>query len=67
MHQMTKMYLRREVLLKLQYWNKLEKIKMRLENLNLKNIALEFIEWKETMDKEVLKTDIVIFPYLNDH
>ena len=47
--------------------NKLDKIKMRLENLNLKNIALEFIEWNESMDKEVVTTDIVIIPYLNDH
>ncbi len=47
--------------------HKLEKIRIRLGSLNLKNISLEFIEWNKEMDKEVLKTDIVIIPYLNDH
>ena len=47
--------------------HKLEKIRMRLSSLNLKNISLEFIEWTKEMDEEVLKTDIVIIPYLNDH
>ena len=31
-----------------------------------KNISLEFIKWNESMDKEVITTDIVIIPYLND-
>ena len=47
--------------------NKLDKIRSKLSNLNLKNISLEFIKWNELMDKEVITTDIVIIPYLNDH
>jgi len=47
--------------------NKLDKIKSKLSNFNLKNISLEFIKWNESMDKEVVTTDIVIIPYLNDH
>ena len=47
--------------------NKSDKIRSKLSNLNLKNISLEFIKWNELMDKEVITTDIVIIPYLNDH
>ena len=47
--------------------NKSDKIRSKLSNLNLKNISLEFIKWNELMDKEVVTTDIVIIPYLNDH
>ena len=47
--------------------NKLDKIRSKLSNLNLKNISLEFIKWNESMDKEVVTTDIVFIPYLNDH
>ena len=47
--------------------NKLDKIRSKLSNLNLKNISLEFIKWSKSMDKEVVTTDIVIIPYLNDH
>ena len=47
--------------------NKLDKIRSVLSNINLKNISLEFIKWNESMDKEVITTDIVIIPYPNDH
>jgi hypothetical protein len=47
--------------------NKSDKIRSKLSNLNLKNISLEFIKWSKSMDKEVVTTDIVIIPYLNDH
>ena len=47
--------------------NKLDKIRSVLSNINLKNISLEFIKWNESMDKEVITTDIVIIPYLSDH
>ncbi len=46
---------------------KLDKIRSKLSHLNLKNISLEYIKWNESMDKEVVTTDIVIIPYLNDH
>jgi hypothetical protein len=47
--------------------NEFDIIRSKLSNLNLKNISLEFIKWKKSMDKEVVTTDIVIIPYLNDH
>ena len=46
--------------------NNLDNFRSKLSNLNLKNISLEFIKWNESMDKEVITTDIVIIPYIND-
>ena len=47
--------------------NKINELQKRLNYLNLKNINLEFIDWYEKMDQEILKTDIVIIPYINDY
>jgi len=47
--------------------NKISNLQEKLNYLNLKNINLELIEWNEKMDQEIIKTDIVIIPYINDH
>tara|TARA_Y100001970_G_scaffold272578_1_gene369498 strand:+ start:108 stop:1100 length:993 start_codon:yes stop_codon:yes gene_type:complete len=45
---------------------RLNDLKNSLSDLNLKNIELDYIEWQPSMDQDVIKSDIVIIPYIND-
>lgn len=47
--------------------NKLEELSKRLSYIKAKEVTIEFVKWTKKMDDEVIKTDIVIIPYINDH
>ena len=41
-------------------------LKERINKLELKKINLNLIKWHKSADKEIMKSDIVIIPYIND-
>ena len=45
---------------------KFDTIRHKLTKYNLRNISLNFVNWHLEWDQEILKTDIVIIPYIND-
>ena len=46
--------------------NRHDLLKKRINKLELKKINLNLIKWHKSADKEIMKSDIVIIPYIND-
>ena len=46
--------------------NRHDLAKERINKLKLKKINLNLIKWHNSADKEIMKSDIVIIPYIND-
>ena len=46
--------------------NRHDLAKERINKLELKKINLNLIKWHKSADKEIIKSDIVIIPYIND-
>ena len=46
--------------------NLINDIKIKIENIILENITIQYLDWHPNFNKEIIKSDVVILPYPND-